>query len=183
MATRPEKTGEMQASRRPGQFAPGVSGNPGGRPRGSRNKTTQLCADLLSGDAEAIVAKLIERAKKGDAVALKLCVDRLVPVRAARDRTVDVELPDIANVADLVAAAAAVVEHAAAGRITLSEAKEFMQLLEGQRRLVETADLAVRIEALEVQHRTEAVQQEVERLEPSLRARVRVLDRREEVLR
>ena len=55
----------------------------------------------------------------------------------------------MARVHDLVAAAAAVVRHAAAGEITLSEAREFMTLLEGQRRVIETAELAVRVEALE----------------------------------
>lgn len=147
------ETGDEQAGQvaraDSGRWARGVSGNPAGRPKGSRNRTTALCAQLLGDHAEDIMGKLIERARKGDGIALKLCVDRLIPARAARDRTVDVELPDVAAVNDLVAAAAAVVDHAASGRITLSEAKEFMALLEGQRKLVETADLALRIEALE----------------------------------
>ena len=107
------------------------------------------CAALLGDDAEAIMARLIKEAKKGEPVALRLAVERLVPVRAARDRAVDVDLPAIGKAADLVQAAAAVVGLAADGSITLSEAKEFMVLLEGQRRVIETADLAVRIEALE----------------------------------
>ena len=88
-------------------------------------------------------------AKKGDAVALKLCVDRLLPIRAARDRAVELVLPAAQSAADLVAATAVVIERAASGDITLSEAKEFMALLEVQRRSIETADLCVRIEALE----------------------------------
>lgn len=167
----------MEAKRaRSGRFAPGASGNPAGRPRGTKNRTTQLCADLLAADAGEILAKLIKEAKKGEPIALKLCVERLVPVRASRDRAVDVELPDVGQAADLVDAAAAVVSHAASGDLTLSEAKELMSLLESERKLIETAELAVRLEVLEQQHAQEAVQGELERLAPDLRARIRVLD-------
>ncbi len=94
--------------------------------------------------------RLIRRAKKGDDVALKLCVERLLPARAARDRFVEFgELPHAVTAADLVGAAAAVIERAAAGEISITEAREFMSLIDSQRRAIETADLAVRIEALE----------------------------------
>lgn len=172
------ETGEEQAARtKGGRFAPGQSGNPAGRPKGSRNRTTQLCADLLAADAAEVMARLIKDAKKGEPVALRLCVERLVPVRAARDRVVDVDLPDVGRARDLVEAAAAIVRHAADGDVTLSEAKEFMQLLEGERKLIETADLAVRVEALEGEAAKAAIGEKIGELEPDLRARVRVLDR------
>lgn len=95
---------------------------------------TQLCADLLGGDAEAIMLKLIRLAKSGKPYALRLAVERLIPARASRDRAVAFELPAVAVAADLATAAAAVVGHAAAGDITLSEAREFMALLEGSAR-------------------------------------------------
>jgi hypothetical protein len=143
------------------QFRPGKSGNPKGRPAGSRNKTTAFCASLLGGDAGDIMAKVIELAKTGDGVALRLCVERLLPVRASRDRAVDVQLPDIAAVGDLVEASAAVIRHAASGAITLSEAKEFMSLLEAQRKLVETADLALRLDVLEARQVGKAQEREI----------------------
>jgi hypothetical protein len=63
-------------------------------------------------------------AKKGEAVALKLCVERSLPTRAARDRWVQVEGPgDPTSTGDLVAAAASVIERAAVGEITLSGAR------------------------------------------------------------
>lgn len=111
---------------------------------------TRACADLLAADAEAIMERLIRAAKAGHDVALKLCVERLLPARAARDRWVELSVPVVQSASDLVAAAAAVIERAGAGDISLSEAKEYMSLIDSQRRAIETADLAVRIEALEV---------------------------------
>jgi len=166
------ETGEEQVVRIRGRFGPGRSGNPKGRPRGSRNRTSALCADLLSAEAPGIIERVIRMAKKGDGVALKLCVDRLLPVRAARDRAVELVLPPAESAADLVRAAAVVIERAAAGEITLSEAREFMALLELQRKSIETADLVVRIEALEASGGLAAAP-------PGVAARVRrVLDER-----
>jgi hypothetical protein len=133
------------------KFVKGQSGNPAGRKPGSRNRVTELCADLLGDDADEIMRECIKRAKKGDAVALRLCVERILPIRAARDRSVCVELPDVRTATDLVAAAATVIERAAAGDMSLSEAREFMGLLEVERRVIETSELAVRIEVLESQ--------------------------------
>ena len=141
-----EDTAKKQRGR---PFRPGESGNPAGRPAGSRNKTTAICAELLGEDAEDIMAACIRRAKKGDGIALRLCVERLLPVRASRDRVVELDLPAVAKAGDLVTAAAAVIAEAAAGRVTLSEAREVMQLLEAERRVIETAELAVRVEVLE----------------------------------
>ena len=95
------------------------------------------------------MAACIRRAKKGDGIALRLCVERLLPVRASRDRVVELDLPAVQKAGDLVTAAGAVIAEAAAGNLTLSEAREVMQLLEAERRVIETAELAIRVEVLE----------------------------------
>src|SRR5690348_2496063 len=44
-------------------FRPGESGNPAGRPRGARNRTTLAAEQLLDGEAEVLTRKAIELAK------------------------------------------------------------------------------------------------------------------------
>ena len=41
-------------------FRPGKSGNPSGKPKGTRNKTTLAIEHLLDGEAQAITRKAIE---------------------------------------------------------------------------------------------------------------------------
>jgi hypothetical protein len=129
-----------------GKFAAGESGNPAGRPAGARNRATLLAQELLDGDGEAIVKKAIAMAKGGEPVALRLCIERILPRRA---NVVELALPLIRQAEDVADGCAAVIEAAGSGRITLQEAKEFMALLETQRRAIETTDLAVRIQLLE----------------------------------
>jgi len=53
------------------RFQKGQSGNPAGRPRGTRNKSTVLLQNMLEGEAEAITRKVIALAKEGDMAAIK----------------------------------------------------------------------------------------------------------------
>ena len=77
MARRPEKTGKLQA----GQFRPGQSGNPRGRPPGARNSATVMAEALLDGQAEALVQVVIAAAMDGDMTAMRLCLERLLPAK------------------------------------------------------------------------------------------------------
>ena len=97
-------------------FEKGESGNPAGRPRGSRNRATLLMESLLADDAEAIGRKAIEMAKQGDMAAIRLCMDRLAP--APKGEPVAFELPPLEKPADSVAAAAEIVAAVAAGELT-----------------------------------------------------------------
>lgn len=74
----PDKTVTKQRGR---PFEKGQSGNRDGRPQGSRNKATLAVEALLEGEAEALTRKAIERALEGDIQALRLCLERVCPVR------------------------------------------------------------------------------------------------------
>jgi Family of unknown function (DUF5681) len=75
------------------RFQKGQSGNPEGRPPGSRNKATLLIEQLLDDATKDITKKAIELAKAGDSTALRLCMDRIVPAR--RDRHIAFKLPKL----------------------------------------------------------------------------------------
>lgn len=70
-----------------GKFKAGKSGNPKGRPKGSKDKRTAL-RELLQPHAEDLVKKAVELAKAGDVTALRMCLDRLIPPYRAKDATV-----------------------------------------------------------------------------------------------
>ncbi|MCC0808272.1 hypothetical protein FPV16_18990, partial [Methylobacterium sp. W2] len=65
-------------------FQKGQTGNPAGRPKGSRSKSALALEAILEGDAESIVRKAIELATDGDTQALRMCLDRLMPARKDR---------------------------------------------------------------------------------------------------
>src|SRR5687768_16932362 len=80
----PENTAGKQRGR---PFQKGQSGNPDGRPKGSRNATTLAVESLLDGEAEALTRKAVELAIAGDIAALRLCLDRVLPPRKDRPVT------------------------------------------------------------------------------------------------
>ena len=115
-------------NQRAGAFKPGESGNPAGRPRGSRNRTTLAIEALLDGEAEALTRKAIEKALAGDTMALRICMDRIAPPR--RDRPTPFDLPVLMEAADARDALAAVVRAVADGELTPAEAVTLAGLIE-----------------------------------------------------
>ena len=128
-------------------FEPGKSGNPAGKLKGTRNRTTMAVEALLDGEAEAITRKAVELAKGGDLTALRLCLDRIAPPR--KDRPVLFELPPVSSAADAAKAAAALLEAVAVGGLTPSEASELGKLIEAYIKALEATDFAERLTKLE----------------------------------
>ena len=102
---------------------------------------------LLDGEAERLTRKAIEMALEGDTVALRLCLERLVPPR--KDRPIAIELPAVTGAKDHPAVIASIFDAVAAGDLTAAEAQALSAVLEQHRRAVETADILARLEALE----------------------------------
>jgi hypothetical protein len=130
-----------------GKFRKGQSGNPNGKPRGSRNATTILFDELLKDNAQALIEKAIEMAKGGDGPALRLCIDRLAPPR--KDRPVWFELPKMKESRDAVTASAAIVEAVASGDLAPSEAAELSKVVDGYARSLQTIEFEQRLSTLE----------------------------------
>ena len=139
----------LQKQRKPGSgrpFPKGQSGNPAGRPAGSRNAATRLAEAMLSDAAPEITRAMLERAYGGDNGLLKVAFQKVMPHRA---RTVAVALPEIATAADLVPALAAITRAITAGEITPYEAGELARLIETMLRVGELADFDRRLREIE----------------------------------
>jgi Family of unknown function (DUF5681) len=115
-------------------FVKGQSGNPRGKPKGVRNRATLAAEALLDGEAEALTRKAVEMALGGDVMALKLCLERLVPPR--KERPLSFALPPVASVEDTAKAIDGVLAALSQGLVTLSEAREAIDLIERCRRIM-----------------------------------------------
>jgi hypothetical protein len=118
-----------------------------GRPRGSKNKVTLLAEQLFEDEAEGLTRKAIELALGGDGGALRLCLDRAVPLR--RGRPVRFALPPLETASDLPKALGAVLHAVAAGELTPDEGVSLAQIVEARRRAIETMEIEARVTALE----------------------------------
>lgn len=144
----PEKTDKRQGTGgAKGRFAPGVSGNPAGRPKGALNRSSRVALALLEGEAEGLARKAVELALSGDSTALRICIERLIPV--ARERSVELELPALKSATDLPAAVSRILGAVAEGEITPTEGERLAGLLGAWRESLEFAELESRIAALE----------------------------------
>jgi hypothetical protein len=139
-----ENTAGMQRGK---PFQPGKSGNPAGKPKGTRNAATLALESLLDGEAEALTRKAVELALAGDIAALRLCLDRILPPR--KDRPVSFEMPMIDTAEDAKAASAALLAAVAAGSLTPSEAAEIGKLVDSYLRAIETTEVLARLDKLE----------------------------------
>ena len=126
-----------------GSWQPGQCGNPKGRPKGARDRRSNLRYGLLK-EVPAILKTLAAAAKCGDIPAAKLILERTLP--ALKTAAEPLTLPG----ADTPASQGRTVLGACAqGDITPDEAATLMQALAAQGRLVEVEDLAQRVAALE----------------------------------
>lgn len=136
------KTGSKQ-----NKFAKGQSGNPSGRPKGARNKTTLAVEALLSGEAHKLTRTAIDHALAGDMTALKLCLDRICP--PTKDSTVQIALPSLDSASDVASATAAIIQAVASGEIGLTAGEALLRLLDAHRRALESSDIEERVLTLE----------------------------------
>lgn len=134
----------------PQRWKPGQSGNPAGRPPGSKNKVTLLAEALMEGQAEEITQSLIDATtKKGNVSAGRTLLTRMVP--PARRRPVTVDLPQTDTPSGVIAAHAAIIQAAGAGEITPDEAHALALCLDHQRKAIETGQMEERIRRVEEQ--------------------------------
>jgi hypothetical protein len=142
-----EKTRNNVPTTRGRPFQPG---NPG-RPKGARHKTTLAMEALLAGEGEVLTRKAVDMALDGDTVALRLCLDRLIP--ALRERPVAIDLPALGSPKDAVIASAALLQAVASGEIAPGEAREVGRLIELHLKAIEVHEIDARLAALEARQK------------------------------
>ena len=129
-------------SRAPGR--PFEKGNGGRRP-GSRNRTTLVAEALLKGEEVELVRKAIELAKAGDTKMLKFLLDRILP----KERSVHIELPAMDRSSDAAELFATIIDAVGAGHIAPSEAAAMTSLVAARARIMNNAELQLRLDELE----------------------------------
>ncbi len=144
--TMPAKTGKKLARNR-GQFKPGTSGNPQGRPEGSRNKATIAVQTLMDGEAENITRRIVKLAKGGNLDALKFCLSRIIPPR--KDHSIALKLPKLETATDIPKAFECVLHAVGEGEVSPTEAQALGAMIESCRKGLELSDIEIRLKALE----------------------------------
>jgi len=121
-----------------------VKGN-GGRRHGSKNKNSLILEALSDSDKEELVRK-IELAKAGDVSMLKFFLSRILP----RERLIRIDLPQMQFADDAVEALGSIVRAVSDGSITPGEGADLANLVNSYGRAIDMADVARRLDALEV---------------------------------
>lgn len=127
------------------RFKPGQSGNPAGKPKGTKHATTAM-REAIAADLPEIIQALATKAKDGDTQAASLLLSRcLPPLRPQSEpEAIPVDGDGLAARADAIAAASL------RGEISPTTAAELMAMLNAQARVLEVADLNERISRLEM---------------------------------
>lgn len=128
-------------------FTKGQSGNPAGKPKGTRNRMTALATAVLEKDVEAIAKVITTAALRGDLQAARLVIERLCP--PMRERPIDLELPDTTSSGGIALAQQAILQAVARGDLVPGEGTILTGIVEQHRRALETQDLEARIVTLE----------------------------------
>jgi hypothetical protein len=127
-------------------FEKGQSGNPAGRPPGSRNKATLLAEAMFQGEAEAIIRLAIDKAKAGDMGAIRLCLERVFP--RLKDRATVFDLPPINGAPEALAALTMIVAGVRGGDLTAAEGSDLSKLVDHYLRALEAKDFEQRLQLM-----------------------------------
>jgi hypothetical protein len=127
-----------------GRGRPFKKGN-GGRKPGSRNRATLAAEALLKGEEVELTRKAIELAKAGDPQMLKFLLDRILP----KERSVQVDLPEVDRCFDAVDTVGAVIAAVGTGQIAPSEGAALASLVEAYARIMNVGELEERLEHFE----------------------------------
>ena len=127
-------------------FEPGNSFGRG-RPKGSRNKSTAAALALLGEHAEALMKKCIFEALKGNMIAMRLCIERILP--ALQEGTIKFKIGPTRTSEEVGQAQDTILKEVSKGRIVPEQGAIVVSILEGKRKVLETTGVEERVRAVE----------------------------------
>jgi hypothetical protein len=155
------------------QWEKGQSGNPAGRPVGSKNAQTDL-REALEAHGKAILDQLVEKAKAGDQTTARFLLKRLLPGARSAPIQVPIQLEGTA-----VEQAEQVKNALAESRLTLEEAQALLAAIHSVELTREAAEISERVGKLEEMLNIKGHVQEA--LRPARESRKNLRDRVEAV--
>lgn len=139
---------DTQQTEKPAKgWQPGISGNPAGRPPG-KSEAAKLREAIGEAKILAIWKKIAEQAETGDAVSARLILDRVSPTI----KPVEHCAPFPLSGETLSEQGKSVMQAVAAGELSPSQGAQLVTALGALARVIETDELARRIEALEAKN-------------------------------
>ncbi len=139
-----ENTGKIQGS---SKFKRGQSGNPNGKPKGAKNKSTLAAEVLLEGSLERICRRIEEEAIDGNMQAAKMILERFLPPR--KDRIIRLDLPEIKTHEDILCASTLIISAVCKGEISPSEGEALSKTIDLHSKILEATEHESRLQALE----------------------------------
>jgi hypothetical protein len=137
----------MNSNDKNGKFKKGTSGNPAGRPLGSRNQATLAYEQMMHDAGPQLMRTVVEQALNGDRPSQRLCLDRIYA--APKQAPIEFSLQPIESIADLPRAFREVTTAMSEGRITPDEAVSTANVLMIQADVLKTVDLEQRVREIE----------------------------------
>ena len=102
---------------------------------------------LLEEGAEQLINKAMTMALDGDTAAMRLCLERILPVR--RDRLVHLDLPPIGSAKEISGAMSTILKAIGEGQITPGEGEMIANILATQTNVFVAEELESRLEKVE----------------------------------
>lgn len=139
----PSNNGERTAK---GQF---IKGNKCGKGRaeGSKSKAQLVLQEVGQENATNIYQILIDKALSGDLEIGRFIIDKVLP--NAKGNRIEIELPVMENIGDVLDAQAMVLHYICCGEITLEEGERLFDMIEQRRKAIETSEIIDRMREID----------------------------------